>query len=227
MKKIVIAIDGPAGAGKSTIGKQLAKRLDVPYFSTGALYRALAVKCINLNVDATLPQTAQMIADSTNLEIKYHGQTQSVFLDGKDVSNDIYRDEVSEVASKISVHPVIRQKLVDIQRHLADTQSIIMDGRDIGSVVLPKADFKFYLDADVKIRAERRHKELLEKGQNVSYDVVLDEMIERDKRDKGRETSPLIVCEDAYVVDCSNLNIEQVVDKFIEIIKEKKQWFFG
>ena len=195
MKKIVIAIDGPAGAGKSTIGKQLAKRLDVPYFSTGALYRALAVKCINLNVDATLPQTAQMIADSTNLEIKYHGQTQSVFLDGKDVSNDIYRDEVSEVASKISVHPVIRQKLVDIQRHLADTQSIIMDGRDIGSVVLPKADFKFYLDADVKIRAERRHKELLEKGQNVSYDVVLDEMIERDKRDKGRETSPLIVCD--------------------------------
>ena len=222
MKKLVIAIDGPAGAGKSTIAKELAKRLDVPYFSTGALYRALAVKCLNLKVDANSQQVAQMIANSTKIEVKYQGQKQNVFLDGVDVTNQIYRDEVSEVASQISVHPVIRQKLVDIQRNLAEKQSIIMDGRDIGSVVLPNADFKFYLDADVKTRAERRFQELVQKGQNVKFDVVLEEMIERDRRDKGRENSPLVVCEDAVVVDCTNLDINQVVDKFIEIIEKEK-----
>ena len=222
MKKIVIAIDGPAGAGKSTIGKELAKRLGVPYFSTGALYRALAVKCLNLNLDARSQENAEFIANNTELDVKYEGQNQYIILDGTDVSNRIYNPEVSDVASQISVHPVIRQKLVDLQRNLAERQSIIMDGRDIGSVVLPNADYKFYLDADVKVRAQRRYEELISKGKQVDYQNVLDEMIERDRRDKERETSPLIICEDAIVIDCSNLNIEQVVDKFVEIIEEGK-----
>ena len=222
MKKIVIAIDGPAGAGKSTIGKQLSMRLGVPYFSTGALYRALAVKCLNLKLDARLPKNAEYIANNTEIDVKYEGQNQYIILDGEDVSNKIYNPEVSDVASQISVHPVIRQKLVDLQRNLAERQSIIMDGRDIGSVVLPNADYKFYLDADVKVRAQRRYEELISKGKQVDYQNVLDEMIERDRRDKERETSPLIICEDAIVIDCSNLNIEQVVDKFVEIIEEGK-----
>ena len=219
MKKIVIAIDGPAGAGKSTIGKELAKRLGVPYFSTGALYRALAVKCLDLKLDARSQENAEFIANNTELDVKYEGQNQYIILDGADVSNRIYNPEVSDVASQISVHPVIRQKLVDLQRNLAERQSIIMDGRDIGSVVLPKADFKFYLDADVRVRAQRRYDELVGKGKNVDYQSVLDEMIERDRRDKSRETSPLVICEDARVIDCTNLNINQVVDKFIQIIK--------
>ena len=222
MRKIVIAIDGPAGAGKSTIGKQLSMRLGVPYFSTGALYRALAVKCLNLKLDAGSQENAEYIANNTEIDVKYEGQNQYIILDGEDVSNKIYNPEVSDVASQISVHPVIRQKLVDLQRNLAERQSIIMDGRDIGSVVLPNADYKFYLDADVKVRAQRRYEELISKGKQVDYQNVLDEMIERDRRDKERETSPLIICEDAIVIDCSNLNIEQVVDKFVEIIEEGK-----
>ena len=219
MKKLVIAIDGPAGAGKSTIGKELAKRLGVPYFSTGALYRALAVKCLNLKLDARSQENAEFIANNTEIDVKYEGQNQYIILDGVDVSNKIYNPEVSDVASQISVHPVIRQKLVDLQRSLAERQSIIMDGRDIGSVVLPKADFKFYLDADVRVRAQRRYDELVGKGKTVDYQSVLDEMIERDRRDKSRETSPLVICEDARVIDCTNLDINQVVDKFIQIIK--------
>ena len=222
MKKIVIAIDGPAGAGKSTIGKQLSMRLGVPYFSTGALYRALAVKCLDLKLDARSQENAEYIASNTEIDVKYEGQNQYIILDGVDVSNRIYNPEVSDVASQISVHPVIRQKLVDLQRNLAERQSIIMDGRDIGSVVLPNADYKFYLDADVRVRAQRRYEELIGKGKQVDYQNVLDEMIERDRRDKERETSPLIICEDAIVIDCSNLNIEQVVDKFVEIIEKGK-----
>ena len=223
MKKLVIAIDGPAGAGKSTIGKELANRLGVPYFSTGGLYRALAVKCLKFGLDARDEKVAEYIANSTQVDVKYDGQAQLIFLDGVDVSNEIYKDEVSDKASQISVHPVIRQKLVDIQRSLAEKQSIIMDGRDIGSVVLPNANYKFYLDADVKVRAERRFQELVKKGQNVTFEHILEEMIERDRRDKSRANSPLVICEDAHIIDCSKLNISHVVDEFIKVIEKEEK----
>ncbi len=218
--KIVIAIDGPAGAGKSTIAKALAKELEIAYISTGSMYRALALKCINNNLDATDEGVAQQIANSTELDVEYKNGNQLVFLDGQNVTDMLYTDKVSDFASKISVHKVIREKLVEIQRQIAARQSVVMDGRDIGSVVLPNADLKFYLDADVKIRAQRRYEELLSKGTKATYEEVLEDMKERDHRDKTREVSPLIVCDGAIIIDCSNLSIQEVVNKFLTYIKE-------
>ena len=218
--KIVIAIDGPAGAGKSTIAKALAKKLEIAYISTGSMYRALALKCINNNYDATDENIANQIAKSTTLNVEYRNGDQLVFLDGEDVTTKLYTDKVSDFASKISVHKVVREKLVEVQREIAQRQSVVMDGRDIGSVVLPNADLKFYLDADVEIRAQRRYEELLSKGAKATYEEVLTDMKERDYRDKTREISPLKICDDAIIIDCSHLSIEEVVNKFLSYIKE-------
>ena len=219
MKKLVVAIDGPAGAGKSTIAKALANKLNIAYFSTGAMYRALALKCINLGLKATDENDANWIAENTSVSLKYENGKQYVLLDGEDVTNKLYSDEVSSGASQISVHKIIREKMVEIQRQVASSQSVLMDGRDIGSVVLPNADYKFYLDADVEVRAKRRFDELVSKGENVTFDEVLNDMKERDHRDKTREISPLVICKDAIVIDCSNLGIEEVVNEFLKYIK--------
>lgn len=221
MKKLVVAIDGPAGAGKTTIAKELSKRLNIPFFSTGALYRAYALKCVQCGLDATDVQSAKQIALTTQLDVKYIDGNQHVILDGVDVTDKLHGDKISDVASLISAHKVIREHLENLQRNLASTQSIIMDGRDIGSVVLPQADFKFFLDADVHVRAERRYNELLQKGENVTYQNVLQELQERDYRDKTRKISPLVQCKDAIKIDCSSLTIEQVVEKFVEVIQSK------
>ncbi len=219
MKKLVVAIDGPAGAGKSTIAKALANKLNIPYFSTGAMYRALALKCLNLGLDATDENDAKWIAENTAVSLKYENGKQYVLLDGEDVTEKLYSDDVSIGASQISVHRIIREKLVEIQRQVASSQSVLMDGRDIGSVVLPNADYKFYLDAAVEIRAKRRFDELISKGEKVTFDEVLMDMKERDHRDKTREISPLIICDDAIVIDCSNLGIDEVVNEFLKYIK--------
>lgn len=219
MEKLLIAIDGPAGAGKSTIAQALAKRLDIPYFSTGAMYRAFAVKYLSLGLDATSESDACWIAQNSSVYMKYKNGKQYVLLDGIDVTDKLYSDEISRVASQISVHKVIRQKMVEIQRQAANSQSLVMDGRDIGSVVLPDAKYKFYLDASVEIRAQRRYQELINKGENVTFDEVLKDMKERDYRDKTREISPLVICKDAIVIDCSNLNIEQCVEEFLKYIE--------
>lgn len=217
--KLVIAIDGPAGAGKSTIAKALAQKLDIPFFSTGAMYRALALKCILNGLDATDENVARQIAKTTTVNMKYFNGLQSVILDGQDVTDKLYTDKVSDFASKISTHKVIREKMLEIQRSIASSQSLVMDGRDIGSVVLPDADFKFYLDANVEIRAKRRFDELMSKGVNTTFEEVLIDMKERDIRDKTREISPLKICDDAIIIDCSNLSIDEVVDRFMSYIK--------
>ncbi len=221
-KKIVIAIDGPAGAGKTTVAKELAKKMDIPYFSTGSMYRALALKCIQLGLDATNEKDANLIANNTTVGIKYENGKQYVLLDGENVTELLYTDQISAGASQISVHKIIREKMVEIQRHVAQNQSVIMDGRDIGSVVLPMADFKFYLDADVKVRAKRRFDELKSKGNNISFEEVLKDMKERDIRDKSREISPLVICDDAIVIDSTNLSIDGVLNEFFKHIGEKK-----
>ena len=218
-KKIVISIDGPAGSGKSTIAKELSKRLRIPYLSTGSLYRALALKCIQCNLDSSSDKDAKKIADTTNVQIEFFNQNQRVILDGVDVTDFLQTDEISLHASCISKHKVIRQKLLNIQRDFASKNSVVMDGRDIGSVVLPMADFKFFLDADVMVRAKRRFEELKSKGDTIEFEEVLKDMKNRDFQDKTREISPLIVPKDAIVVDCTNLTIDGVVQKFLEYIK--------
>lgn len=221
MERLVIAIDGPAGAGKTTIAKKLASKLGIEFFSTGSLYRALAYKCVQNNLDATSDDVAIKIANSTKINVDYQNGTQHVILDNIDVTDKLSTENVSEGASQISVHKCIREKLVNIQREVARDFDIIMDGRDIGSVVLPYAKYKFYLDATPEIRAERRYHELLEKGQSVNYQTILDDIKDRDYRDKTRAISPLIKCKDSIIVDSTNLTIDQVVETFYNIITNK------
>ena len=221
-KKLIIAIDGPAGAGKTTIAKSLASKLNIPYISTGALYRALALKCLQNGLDASSEDVATQIANTTTVSTTYQNGRQIIWLDGVDVTDKLYTDSVSDVASKISTHKVIRRHILEAQRKIAQNQSVVMDGRDIGSIVLPMANYKFYLDADVGVRAQRRYDELIKKGEKVSYQEVLDDLKERDFRDKTRNISPLVVCKDAIAIDCTNLSISQVVDKFLEYIEDKK-----
>lgn len=221
-KIFTIAIDGPAGAGKTTIAKALSKRLNVPYVSTGALYRAFALKCINLGLDPNDESVANSIAKSTDVQTFYKNGKQVILLDGADVTDSLYCDKVSQASSQISTHKVVRQSMLNIQRNIAKSQSVIMDGRDIGSVVLPNANFKFYLDSDVEVRAKRRYDELKQKGEAVTYEEVLEDLKERDYRDKTRDISPLLVCPDAIVVDSTNIGIEETVDQFLQYIEGKK-----
>ena len=219
-KHLVIAIDGPAGSGKSTMSQALSKRLNIPYFSTGSMYRALALKCARLHLDPASEETADFIAKSTHLDLVFKNGNQIVLLDGEDVSNLLHTDEISLYASQISTHKIIREKMVEIQRKVANQQSLVMDGRDIGSVVLPMANFKFYLDADVNVRAKRRYDQLVLSGNNISFDEVLEDMKNRDIRDKTRKISPLVVAKDAIIIDCTNLTIEEAVDEFMKYIGE-------
>ncbi len=218
MNNLVIAIDGPAGAGKTTVAKALAKKLEIPYFSTGAMYRALALKCLRNGKNPENQADAEEIVNNARLSLKYENGKQSVILDDEDVTDMLYSDQISVGASQISVHKIVREKMVELQRQVANSQSVIMDGRDIGSVVLTMAKYQFYLDADVNVRAKRRYDELLSKGSLVSFDEVLEDMKERDYRDKNREISPLIICKDAKVIDSTNLSVEEVVNEFISKI---------
>lgn len=221
MKKITIAIDGPAGAGKTTIAKALSKKLDILYLSTGALYRAFAIKFIDNNLDPNCEIAAQTVAKSTVIDVEYKDGLQHTFLDGIDVTDRLYQPKVSEYSSLVSKHKPTREALKSIQQKIAKEQSVIMDGRDIGSVVLPLAKYKFYLDADVKVRAQRRFDELVKKGENVNFEDVLSDMIERDYNDTNRAVSPLVKCKDSIVIDCTNLTIEQVVAQFEKYIKDE------
>lgn len=219
MNNLVIAIDGPAGAGKTTVAKALAKKLEIPYFSTGAMYRALALKCLRNGKNPENEADAEEIVKCAKLSLKYENGRQAVILDDEDVTDMIYNDQISVGASQISVHKFVREKMVELQRQVANSQSVIMDGRDIGSVVLPMAKYKFYLDADVNVRAKRRYDELISKGSEVSFEEVLEDMKERDYRDKNRDISPLIVCDDAVVIDSTNLSVQQVVEAFLSKIE--------
>lgn len=215
-----IAIDGPAGSGKSTIAKKLASKLGILFLSTGSLYRAMGLKCKNLGLDPKDELSAQKIL-GCKVDVKYIGGSQNVFLDGENITNQINNEDIGAYASLISQHKYIREKCVEIQRQIASSQSMIVDGRDIGSVVLPMAKYKFYLDADVHERAKRRYKDLTQKGINTTLDEVEAELKQRDYNDIHRKLSPLILCNDAIRVDSTNLSIDQVVDEFMKIINKK------
>ena len=215
-----IAIDGPAGAGKSTIAKNLAKDLGYVYVDTGAMYRAMAYYYLTNNISSNDETAIAKACENVDVSIAYLDNEQQVLLNGENISDKIRNEQVGNMASATSVYPVVRTKLVELQRQLAQKENVIMDGRDIGTVVLPNANVKIYLTASSKVRAQRRFDELTAKGIACDFDEIEKDIIDRDYRDMHRETSPLKQAEDAVLLDSSDLDINQVVEKMKEIIRE-------
>lgn len=216
---ISIAIDGPAGAGKSTIANAVAKKLSFIYVDTGALYRAIGLYALknNLNSEKEVIFSLKEI----KVDLKFENNSQKVFLCDEDVSEKIRTPEVSMMASKVSAISAVREFLFDLQRDLARKNNVIMDGRDIGTVILPDADVKIFLTASSEKRAQRRYKELVEKGLQVSYDDILNDIIKRDGDDSNREIAPLKAAPDAILVDTSEYNLEESISLVLNVIKNK------
>ena len=219
---ISIALDGPAGAGKSTIAKGAAKELGFIYVDTGALYRTVGLKFMREGYDTNLDCDIDSVLKMIEVDIKFIDGTQHVFLNGEDVSEAIRTPEASMTASKISAIPAVRAYLLDLQRDMAKTNDVIMDGRDIGTVVLPDAKVKIFLTASPEARAQRRYKELIEKGMDVKYEDILQDVITRDYNDSHREIAPLKPAEGSVTVDTTELDFDQSVDKIISVIKESR-----
>lgn len=216
---INVAIDGPAGAGKSTIAKSASKKLGFIYVDTGALYRTIALSAIRSNVIDDTAQLEKML-DEITVELKFENGAQRVYLNGEDVSDFIRTPEISMGASRVSAVPAVRAFLLDLQRNIAKNNNVIMDGRDIASVVLPDADCKIFLFASPECRAKRRYKELVEKGEQVTYEEVLDDVNKRDYQDSHREIAPLKPTDESIMVDTSDLTLEESIDSIVNIIKE-------
>lgn len=216
-----IALDGPAGSGKSTISKAVAEKLNILCLDTGAMYRACALKCMQSGVDCKDVVGVEKIIDGIDIRVKYSEGVQHTMLDGKDVSADIRRPEISMLASTVSSHVCVRDKMVEMQRKIAAETSCILDGRDIGTNVLPNAEFKFYLTASPEVRAMRRLKENEQKGFKQDFNELLEEIRARDLQDKNRKYAPLKKADDAIEVDTSEMSIEQVVAFIVNKIQEK------
>ena len=218
---ISIAIDGPAGAGKSSVSRRAAKQLGYIYVDTGALYRAVGLKFSQLGIDPSFEEKIDPVLQNTTVEFRFLEGEQHVFLDGKDVNDQIRTPEASMMASAVSAKPAVRTFLLEMQRKIAREQNVIMDGRDIGTVVLPDATVKIFLTASDTVRAERRFKELSEKGETVDFNDVLHDIQMRDYNDSHRATAPLKQAEDAVFADTSSCTFEQSVDLVLSIIRER------
>ncbi|MBU5437597.1 (d)CMP kinase [Tissierella sp. MSJ-40] len=215
-EKFVIAIDGPAGAGKSTIAKEISEKLSIEYIDTGAMYRALTLKAINNNIDPNNEKAIINLMNYTEIDFKNN----HIFLDGKNVDKLIRENIVNNNVSYVAKIKEVREGMVKLQQKLAETKSVIMDGRDIGTVVFPKADYKFFLTASVEERAKRRYLELVNKGEkNITYDRIKNEIESRDQIDSTREVSPLRKSPDAYSIDTTSKTISQCVEEIISIIE--------
>lgn len=217
---INIAIDGPAGSGKTTVAKQISKILDILYLDTGAMYRACGLYALNEGVSVDDEQGVSALMEKLDLKIEYLNGAQHTILFGKDVSEDIRRNEVSSLASKISVHKAVRLKMLEMQREIASKTDCVLDGRDIGSFVLPNAEYKFFLTASVQVRAKRRYLELQAKGMEVDLNQLEQEIAERDHRDSTREIAPLTQAPDAEKIDTSNMTIEEVINTILSRVKK-------
>ena len=217
---INIALDGPAGSGKSTVAKIIANKLNILYLDTGATYRACALKCLLSDVDVKDEAAVGKIIKNIDVKVEYKNGTQVTLLDGKDVSTDIRKPEVSMLASAVSAHKVVRDKMVELQREVAKSMDCVLDGRDIGSHVLPDAEFKYYITADSRIRAERRYKELIERGTPVDFDKLHEEIVQRDYNDSHREFAPLKKCDDAKLIDTSHMSVDEVVDTILKDVTQ-------
>ncbi|MGN1316717.1 MAG: (d)CMP kinase [Acutalibacteraceae bacterium] len=216
-----IAIDGPAGAGKSTIAKTAAKELGFIYVDTGALYRTVGLNALRMGKNTKSAEDVVPTLEGLEVSLRFVDGEQRVFLGEEDVSSAIRQNEVSMAASNVSAIPKVREFLFDLQRDIAKKNNCIMDGRDIGTVVLPDAKVKIYLTASAEARADRRFKELTEKGQQVEYDVILKEIKERDFQDMNREIAPLRQAEDAVLVDTTELALPESIEYMIKVIKER------
>lgn len=217
---ISVAIDGPAGAGKSTIAKMLAKKLGYIYVDTGALYRTVGLAFSRMGCDKELNCDIENVLESVDVTIKFKDGTQHVFLNGEDVSDEIRTPNASMMASVVSAKPQVRAFLLDMQRKLARENNVIMDGRDIGTVVLPDAQVKIFLTASAEVRAKRRFDELILKDKNTLYEDVLRDMKERDYNDSHREIAPLKPAKDSVTVDTSHMTLEESADALYKIVKE-------
>lgn len=217
-----IAIDGPAGAGKSTIAKIIAKNLGFIYVDTGAMYRAMALYLLRNKIVPTEEEEVASACNQVDVSIVYENQEQQVILNGENVSAHIRTEEVGKIASISSKNKAVRLKLVDLQRSLAQKANVVMDGRDIGTYVLPEASVKIFLTADSGVRAQRRWLELKDKGEQWDVGEIQKEIIARDQQDMNREFAPLRQAEDARLIDTSHMDIQQVADKIIEIFRENQ-----
>lgn len=218
MSGFKLAIDGPAGSGKSTISSQIAKKLNWIHIDTGAMYRAVTLKAIELGVDLEDEKAYQFLES-----VKVHYQANKIYLDDRDVTEDIRSDAVTQNVSLVSSFPYVRQKLVQLQKQAALEGNIVMDGRDIGTVVIPHADVKIFLTATLEERAKRRQKENAQKGKTSQLEKVIKDLSVRDQKDSTRKESPLIMADDAIIIDTSYLTIEEVVDKIIEVTRKKER----
>lgn len=222
MKKVYnIAIDGPAGAGKSTIAKTVAKKLQFVYVDTGAMYRAMGLYFLKNGIQPEDEKAISKAAGEVRVTIAYENEVQQVILNGENVSGLIRTEEVSAMASATSVYMPVRLKLVELQKELAANENVIMDGRDIGTCVLPNADLKIYLTASSQVRARRRYKELINRGVECNLDEIEKDIIERDYRDMNRENSPLKQAEDAILLDSSAMTALEVEQRIIALFEEK------
>ncbi len=220
---ISIAIDGPAGAGKSTLSRTVAKNLGYIYVDTGALYRTVGLKFIRLGYDTDLNCNIADVLKDTTADIRFVDGEQRVFLDGEDVSDLIRTPKASMMASAVSAKPEVREFLLNMQRKLAENNNVVMDGRDIGTVVLPNATVKIYLTASAEVRAMRRYKEMLEKGQEAVYDDVYKDMVQRDYNDMNRPIAPLKKADDAVIADTTDYTFQQSLEMLLKIIKESTE----
>ena len=218
---INIALDGPAGSGKSTVAKVLSKELDILYLDTGAMYRACGLKCVKMGVSVKDEQAVSAFINDINLKIEYKNGAQVTILDDEDVSTAIRRPEVSMLASDVSALKCVRLKMVEMQRKIAESLNCVLDGRDIGSFVLPNAKYKYFVTAESKVRAERRYKELIERGTPVEFDALHEEIKQRDYNDSHRDFAPLKQAEDAIVVDTSNMTVEEVVNFILSDVRSR------
>ena len=216
-----VAVDGPAGAGKSTIAKLVAKEKGYIYVDTGAMYRALAVYFLDKKINPENLDAIAAACEGAEVKIQYEQGEQQVYLNGENITSRLRNEEVGNMASKVSAVPEVRAHLLNLQKELARTQDVVMDGRDIGTCVLPDAPAKIYLTASVEVRAVRRYKELLEKGMEADLKEIEKDIEDRDYRDMHREHSPLKQAEDAVLLDTSSMTLDQVVEEILKIVREK------
>ena len=218
----VVAIDGPAGSGKGTVTKLLAEKLNLVNIDTGAMYRCVALYCLDNNIESTNIANIKNNLDNINIELKRENGKQQVYLNNKNVSEKIRKPEVDSVVAKYAAIKEVRDKVTPMQRKMGEKDDIIMEGRDIGTVVFPNADVKIFLECSIEERAKRRYKQDIEKGINVTYEEVLESIIERHKLETQREVAPFVKADDAILVDSTNMSIEEVVNEIEKIIIEKK-----